>query len=173
MSRIFISYKRADKEKVFKIKDQIESALGEKCWIDVDGIESDAFSQITLNAIEDASIVLFFYGKDTENSQWQRREIEYAKANGKPVIPIIIDEVPEDSWYKIHFDNSLLIKYADERCAELILKKNFIFHKRAKRTPYCRLCTYSLTPKICFFYKMVRMRMLNCIGESFSFILIV
>lgn len=30
MARIFISYKRADKEKVFKIKDQEESALGEK-----------------------------------------------------------------------------------------------------------------------------------------------
>lgn len=29
MSRIFISYKRVDKDKVFKIKDQIESALGE------------------------------------------------------------------------------------------------------------------------------------------------
>lgn len=42
MSRIFISYQRVDKEKVFKIKDQIESALGEMCWIDLDGIESDA-----------------------------------------------------------------------------------------------------------------------------------
>lgn len=30
VSRIFISYKRVDKEKVFKIKDQIEAALGEK-----------------------------------------------------------------------------------------------------------------------------------------------
>lgn len=42
MARIFISYKRVDKDKVLKIKDQIESALGEKCWIEVDGIESDA-----------------------------------------------------------------------------------------------------------------------------------
>lgn len=40
MSRIFISYKRSDKDKVFKLKDQIESSLGEKCWIDLDGIES-------------------------------------------------------------------------------------------------------------------------------------
>lgn len=32
MARIFISYKRTDKEKVFKIKDLIESALGEKCY---------------------------------------------------------------------------------------------------------------------------------------------
>lgn len=44
MSRIFISYKRVDKDKVFKIKDQIENALGEKCWMDIDGIESDARS---------------------------------------------------------------------------------------------------------------------------------
>lgn len=31
MSRIFISYKRVDKEKVFKIKNQIESTLDE--WV--------------------------------------------------------------------------------------------------------------------------------------------
>ena len=42
MERIFISYKRVDKEKVFRIKDQIEVALNEKCWVDIDGIESDA-----------------------------------------------------------------------------------------------------------------------------------
>lgn len=41
MSRIFISYKRVDKDKVFKIKDQKESALGEKCWINIDGIKCD------------------------------------------------------------------------------------------------------------------------------------
>ena len=34
MAHIFISYKRTDKEKVFKIKDLIESALGEKCYAD-------------------------------------------------------------------------------------------------------------------------------------------
>ena len=42
MARIFISYKRVDKNKFFKIKDQIESTLSEKCWIGLDGIESDA-----------------------------------------------------------------------------------------------------------------------------------
>lgn len=34
MARIFISYKRTDKEKVFKIKDLIESAPGEKGYAD-------------------------------------------------------------------------------------------------------------------------------------------
>lgn len=39
MAKIFISYKRVDIDKVLKIKDQIESALGEKCWIDIDGVQ--------------------------------------------------------------------------------------------------------------------------------------
>ena len=52
MARIFISYKRVDKEKVFRIKDQIEVALNEKCWVDIDGIESDAqFANVIINAI--------------------------------------------------------------------------------------------------------------------------
>ena len=40
--KIFISYKRVDKKKVFKIKDLIEKQISAKTWIDLDGIESDA-----------------------------------------------------------------------------------------------------------------------------------
>ena len=43
MPRLFISFNRQDREKVFKIKKQIESALGEKCWTDIDGIERDEY----------------------------------------------------------------------------------------------------------------------------------
>ena len=41
MHRLFISFNRQDREKVFKIKKQIESVLGEKCWTDIDGIKCD------------------------------------------------------------------------------------------------------------------------------------
>ena len=65
MHRIFISYKRADKDKVLMIKDQIESALGEKCWIDLDGIESDAqFMNVIINAIRECRVLLFMYSKN-------------------------------------------------------------------------------------------------------------
>ena len=49
MPRIFISYKRADKDKVFPLKDKIEAATGEKCWIDLEGIESEGmyFKRLT------------------------------------------------------------------------------------------------------------------------------
>ena len=62
MARIFISYKRVDIEKVFRIKDQIEVALDEKCWIDIDGIESDAqFANVIINAINNSEVFLFMY----------------------------------------------------------------------------------------------------------------
>lgn len=58
MKRIFISYKRLDKDKVFKIKDQIEAAIGPECWIDLRGIKSDAqFVSVIMEAIDNAEIV--------------------------------------------------------------------------------------------------------------------
>lgn len=85
MSRIFISYKRVDKDKVFRIKEQIESALGEKCWIDLDGIESDAqFANVIINAINECEVFLFMYSKshnkivDYEND-WTIRELNFAQ----------------------------------------------------------------------------------------------
>lgn len=95
MSRIFISYKRVDKEKVFKIKDQIEAALGEKCWIDLDGIESDAqFKNEIIKAINECKVLLFMYSKehlritDSEND-WTMRELSFAKSKDKKHIVII------------------------------------------------------------------------------------
>ena len=62
MSRIFISYKRVDNEKVYRIKDRIESALGEKCWIDLDSIESNAiFDIMIINELHDCRVFLFDY----------------------------------------------------------------------------------------------------------------
>ena len=102
MHRLFISFNRQDREKVFKIKKQIESALGEKCWMDLEDIERGDFAQQILHAIEESYIILFFYSKNSENSQWQRRELEFAIQNNKTIIPLLIDNIPNDSWYYHH-----------------------------------------------------------------------
>ena len=97
MPKIFISYKRVDKNKVFKIKDQIESALGEKCWIDLDGIESDAqFKNVIIKAINECEIVLFMYSKahskivDFEKD-WTVRELNFAQRRGKRIVFVNLD----------------------------------------------------------------------------------
>ena len=61
---IFISYKRVDKERVFKIKENIEKATGKQCWIDLDGIEIDAqFINVIMRPINNFSLFLFMYSQ--------------------------------------------------------------------------------------------------------------
>lgn len=98
--RIFISYKRVDKKYVFNLKDEIESSTGEKCWIDIDGIESDAqFKNVIINAIKDCEVMLFMYSKahslitDFEKD-WTIRELNFAANKNKRIVFINLDGTP-------------------------------------------------------------------------------
>lgn len=109
MHRIFISYKRVDKDKVFVIKDQIESALGEKCWIDLDGIESDAqFANVIINAINNCEVFLFMYSSahsqivDYKND-WTVRELDFAQYKKKRVVFVNIDASVLTDWFYMLF----------------------------------------------------------------------
>ena len=109
MHRIFISYKRVDKDKVFMIKDQIESALGEKCWIDLDGIESDAqFANVIINAINNCEVYLFMYSSahsqivDYKND-WTARELDFAQYKKKRVVFVNIDASVLTDWFYMLF----------------------------------------------------------------------
>ena len=94
---IFISYKRADKERVFAIKDSIEQATGEKCWIDLDGIESDAqFVEVIMNAIDDCEVFLFMrsaeHNKITNHrTDWTIREVNYALGERKRIVFVALE----------------------------------------------------------------------------------
>lgn len=109
MSRIFISYKRVDKEKVFKIKDQIESALVEKCWIDLDGIESDAqFANVIIKAINECEVFLFMYSaahsKITDyKNDWTVRELDFAQHKKKRIVFVNLDASPLSDWFYMLF----------------------------------------------------------------------
>lgn len=109
MSRIFISYKRVDKDEVFKIKDQIESALGEKCWIDLDGIESDAqFANVIIKAINECEVFLFMYSAahsqitDYKND-WTVRELDFAQHKKKRIVFVNLDGSPLSDWFYMLF----------------------------------------------------------------------
>lgn len=98
--RIFISYKRVDKKKVFNLKGEIESCTGEKCWIDIDGIESDAqFKNVIINAIKDCEVMLFMYSKahslitDFEKD-WTIRELNFAANKNKRIVFVNLDGTP-------------------------------------------------------------------------------
>jgi hypothetical protein len=125
--RIFISYKRVDKERVFAIKDGIEQATGEKCWIDLDGIESDAqFDHVIINAINRCEVFLFMYSTvhaniDTTND-WTIREINFAKAKGKRIVFINLDNAPLIDWFLLYYANYQQIDATDAEKLKYLYK---------------------------------------------------
>lgn len=97
---IFISYKRVDKERVFAIRDGIEQATGEKCWIDLDGIESNAqFVTKIMGAIDECDIFLFMRSKEhnqitNHETDWTIREVNYALEEHKNIVIYRMGNIP-------------------------------------------------------------------------------
>ena len=117
--RIFISYKRVDKERVFAIKDGIEQATGEKCWIDLDGIECNAqFVAKIVGAIDECEIFLFMRSKEHNNitnleTDWTIREVNYALEEHKNIVIVNLDNTPMPKWFKFMFPNKQEIDATD------------------------------------------------------------
>lgn len=107
--KIFISYKRLDKERVFKIKDFVEHETGCDCWIDLDGIESDAqFANVIIKAINNAQIFLFMYSHfhaeiEDYDTDWTIREINFAQRKKKRIVFVNIDGSPLTDWFELMF----------------------------------------------------------------------
>lgn len=107
--RIFISYKRVDKERVFAIKDGIKKATGEDCWIDLDGIESNAqFAAKIMGAIDRCDVFLFMRSKEHNGivnleTDWTYRELNYALAKKKNIVFVNLDNSPMPDWVTFIF----------------------------------------------------------------------
>lgn len=106
MNRIFISYKRQDKQIVFPIVEEIKQHTGVDCWIDVEGIESgDQFQNVIIDAIDNSGIVIFMLSKNfiapyvdetsgevnLKKQTFPEKEVMYALRHGKRLVPISID----------------------------------------------------------------------------------
>lgn len=117
--RIFISYKRVDKERVFAIKGEIENATREKCWIDLDGIESDAqFANVIIKAINQCEVFIFMYSKEHANiveydTDWTIREISFAQKKHKRIVFVNIDKTPLTDWFEMFFGTKQQIDATD------------------------------------------------------------
>ena len=100
MARIFISYKRVDKDRVFLLRNKIEAEIRERCWIDLEGIESDAqFRNVIIRAINDCEVFLFMYSKTHSlitdfEGDWTFKELNFAASKNKRIVFINIDGTP-------------------------------------------------------------------------------
>ena len=128
--RVFISYKRVDKDRVFAIKDFIERGLGgdvvgkNYCWIDLEGIESDAqFANVIIRAINRADIFLFMYSAthseivDFEND-WTVKEINFAQMKKKRIVFVNIDGSALSDWFALLFGTKQQVDGTDEEALQ-------------------------------------------------------
>ncbi len=117
---IFISYKRDNKDLVFPIKDAIEQNTGNKCWIDLEGIESDAqFANVIIKAINKAAVFLFMYSRlhmeiDDYDNDWTVREITFAQKKKKRIVFLNIDGSQLTDWFELIFGSKQQIDVSSE-----------------------------------------------------------
>lgn len=118
MSRIFISYKRKDLKLVKRYVGEIESKIGETCWMDLAQIEtSEQFASVICSAIDHADVFLFMHsashlGIDFQ-TDWTLRELNYAIAKHKRVVLIKMDETPLDNLFLMLFAGTNNIQITD------------------------------------------------------------
>ena len=126
--KIFISYKRVDKKSVFSIKDVIEQKTGNRCWIDLDGIESDAqFANVIIKAISNAQVFLFMYSHahseiEDYDTDWTVREINFAQKKKKRIVFINIDGSPLTNWFEFMFGTKQHIDASSEVLMDKLCK---------------------------------------------------
>ena len=129
--KIFISYKRIDKEKVLPIVEEINQRTGASCWIDLEGIESgDQFERVIIRAIKECEILVFMMTSnsiaplmdpktgqpDYSTPSWTEREVKFALDRKKRVIPLSIDGtmVSDCDWLAFNCSGIDSIDYSNK-----------------------------------------------------------
>lgn len=131
MAKVFISYKRQDKNIVFPIVDEIRRQTGVDCWIDIEGIESgEQFQKVIINEIDRVDTVIIMLSQnfiapykdektgkiDLKKQTFPEKEVMYALRHGKRLIPISIDgtTVYDCKWLEFHCGDLDCINWGQE-----------------------------------------------------------
>lgn len=92
---IFISYSRKDSEVVNDVFCKYFAKKKWTVWIDEKGIKhGERFTAKIKHAIRNSCVVVYFSSKNANRSRYVTQEIAYASNNGKPIIPIMLDDAP-------------------------------------------------------------------------------
>ena len=102
---VFISYSRYDNKEVLELLDQMQKAVpGLRYWFDIEGIKSgDEFDDEIIGAIESSNILLFAVSRDSLQSKWVKKEVQYAINVGKKVIPVLLGGSRLSGWALFNF----------------------------------------------------------------------
>lgn len=102
---VFISYSRKDTRIADKICEVLD-ARGIKYFIDRKGVYSgDQFLQVLAESILNSQLFLLLCSRNSYESEYTQKEINFAIQQKRTIIPYIIDDFPMPPLYRLAFAN--------------------------------------------------------------------
>jgi len=101
MARVFISYSKQDEKLANRVVKFLKKR-GHKIWMDKDCIRGgDKYPEKISNGIDAADVFMPLISEKSIESEWVRKEINYASEKKKIIIPVIMDGVEIPEWLKL------------------------------------------------------------------------
>ena len=104
MGHVFVSYSRADKEKVIDFLCPLLQRFGIKLWVDTEDIPGgEVWNESLKGAIETCDVLLQMLSNSSKDSEWVRQERNWADQFNRKIIPVVIEpgEYGEDVRQRI------------------------------------------------------------------------
>jgi len=101
--QVFVSYARKDEARILPLVEGL-TALGFGVWVDQAGIDgASRWSQMIVEALRSSSVVLVFASRRSLASDFVIREILLATDEGKPLVPILLEDVEFPDAVRLQF----------------------------------------------------------------------
>lgn len=95
---IYVSYSLKDRPMVKRFCHSL-TEKGVQLYVNYEQLIGGDFAQELTKQIESAEAILLFYSENTENSTWVKHEIEFSLSKNKCIIPLLLSEPGESSWF--------------------------------------------------------------------------
>lgn len=123
---VFISYSRKDFDEVNAFVEMLKQRIPTlDIWFDLDGIESgDEFRDKIISAIKRSKYVLFALSKNSDQSEWTRKELGFAKGKGIKIVPVLLRgaHLQEMDWFLFEFSGVDCIDIVDQKQIDKLIK---------------------------------------------------
>jgi hypothetical protein len=121
---IFLSYSRSDTAFAARVRGEL-IAGGHRVWMDTSDIVGgdDWVSRISAE-IQRSKLVLAIITPEAVASPWVRRELGFAQASGKPLLPLVHKTAQLPAWYELQFGETQRLELTENELESGTLLKS-------------------------------------------------